>query len=59
MSLLITQDRPGAQKYNLLYFIADDQLFKLTAHDMKSALVKQVLENHPYPISHPLHVLHL
>ena len=46
MSMLISQDRHDAQKHNLLYFISDSQLFKLTAHDMKSALVKEVLENH-------------
>ena len=46
MSLLIRQDRPNAQKYNHLYFISGNQLFKLTAHDMKSALVNEKLENH-------------
>ena len=46
MSLLIRQDRPNAQKYILLYFISGNQLFKLTAHDMKSALVNEKLENH-------------
>ena len=46
MSLLISQDRPDAQKHNLLYFISGNQLFKLTAHDMKSALVNEKLENH-------------
>ena len=46
MSLLIRQDRPDAQKHNLLYFISGNQLFKLTAHDMKSALVNEKLENH-------------
>ena len=46
MSLLIRQDRPNAQKHNLLYFIAGNQLFKLTAHDIKSALVNEKLENH-------------
>ena len=46
MSLLISQDRPEAQKYNPLYFISGNQLFKLTAHDMKSALVNEKLENH-------------
>ena len=46
MSLLIRQDRPNAQKHNLLYFISGNQLFKLTAHDMKSALVNEKLENH-------------
>ena len=45
MSLLIRQDRPNAQKHNLLYFISGIQLFKLTAHDMKSALVNEKLEN--------------
>ena len=46
MSLLIRQDRPNDQKHNLLYFISGNQLFKLTAHDMKSALVNEKLENH-------------
>ena len=46
MSLLIRQDRPNAQKYNPLYSISGNQLFKLTAHDMKSALVNEKLENH-------------
>ena len=46
MSLLIRQDRPNAQKHNLLYFISGNQLFKLTAHDMKSALVNDKLEKH-------------
>ena len=46
MSLLIRQDTPNAQKHNLLYFISGNQLFKLTAHDMKSALVNEKLENH-------------
>ena len=46
MSLLIRQDRPDAQKHNPLYFISGNQLFKMTAHDMKSALVNEKLENH-------------
>ena len=46
MSLLIRQDRPNAQQHNLLYFISGNQLIKLTAHDMKSALVNEKLENH-------------
>ena len=45
-SLLIKQDSPNAHKHNLLYFISGNQLFKLTAHDMKSALVNDKLENH-------------
>ena len=46
MSMLIRQDRPNAHKHNLLHFISGNQLFKLTAHDMKSALVNEKLENH-------------
>ena len=46
MSLLIRKDRPNAQKHNPLYFISGNQLFKLTAHDMKSALINEKLENH-------------
>ena len=46
MSLLFRQDRPNAQKHNLLYFISGNQLFNLTAHDMKSALVNEKLEKH-------------
>ena len=46
MSMLIRQDRPNAHEHNLLYFISGSQLFKLTAHDMKSALVNEKLENH-------------
>ena len=46
MSLLIRQGRPNDQKHNLLYFISCNQLFKLTAHNMKSALVNEKLENH-------------
>ena len=46
MSLLISQHRPDDQKHNPLYFISGNQLFKLTAHDMKSALVNEKLENH-------------
>ena len=46
MNLLINKDRPDAQKHNLLYVITSSQLFKLAAHDMKNALVKEVLENH-------------
>ena len=46
MSLLIRQDRPNAYERNPLYFISGNQLFKLTAHDMESALVTEKLENH-------------
>ena len=46
ISLLIRQDRPNAQNHNPLYFLSGNQLFKLTAHDMKCALVNERLENH-------------
>ena len=46
MSLLIRQDRPNGQKHNPLYILSGNQLVKLTAHDMKSALVNEKLENH-------------
>ena len=46
MSLLLRQDRPNAQKHHLIYFISGNQLFRLTAHDMKSALINEKLENH-------------
>ena len=48
ISLLIRKYRPNAQKHNLMYFISRNQLFELTAHDMKSALVNEKLENHGY-----------
>ena len=70
MSLLIRQNRPNAQKHNPLYFIWGNQLFKLTAQDMKTALVKEKLETHgsqkhsskrvkminPYPTDTPIKV---
>ena len=45
MTLLISQDRPADQNYNLFYFILGDQLLKLTAIDMKSALINKLLKN--------------
>ena len=44
MNMLISHDRSDAQKHNLLYFISGNQLFKLTVHDMRNSLVKEVLE---------------
>ena len=41
MTLLISQDRPSEQKYNLFHFILHEQLFKLTALDMKTALINE------------------
>ena len=47
MILLISQDRPADQKYNAFYyFILGEQRFNLRAHDMRTALVNAVLENH-------------
>ena len=46
MILLISQNRPVDQKYNVLYFILGIQWFNLTAHDMRSSLINAVLENH-------------
>ena len=46
MVLLHSQNRPTGQKYNPFHYILDEQWFNLTAHDMKTALVKTVLENH-------------
>ena len=50
MNLLISQDRPDAQKHNLLYFIKGNQLFKLTAHDMKSKKCWKIMDlRQPHP----------
>ena len=46
MILLLSQDRPPGQKNIPFHFIFDEQWFNLTAHDMKTDLVKTVLENH-------------
>ena len=52
MTLLISQDKPADQKYNLFHYILGEQLFKLTAIDMKTALINEMLE---YPRSKPTH----
>ena len=44
MNLLIKQDRPSYQNYNKLYYLMDEQWTKLTAHDMRSALVDEKFE---------------
>ena len=41
MTLLISQERPTDQKYNLFHFILGEQLFKLRAFDMKTALINE------------------
>ena len=45
MTLLISQDSPADQNYHLFYFVLSEQLFKLTAIDMKTALINDLLEN--------------
>ena len=44
MNILIKQDRPTDQKYNKFYYFTDEPWLKLTAHDMRSALVDMKLE---------------
>ena len=44
MTLLFCQDRPADQKYNLFHFILGEQLFKLTALDMKTAWINEMSE---------------
>ena len=44
MNLLIKQDRPADENYNKLYYLMDEQWTKLTAHDMKSALIDEKCE---------------
>ena len=67
MILLISQDRHAGQNYNPTLFIKGEQLFKLTAIDLKTALINEIFE---YPRSKttfralmykitPLHLLHL
>ena len=45
MILLISQDSPADQKYNLSHSIKGEQLFKLKAIDMKTALINEMLGN--------------
>ena len=44
MTLLISQNRAADQNYNLFYFILGEQLFKLTAIDMRTALINELLD---------------
>ena len=39
MDLLINQDKPVYQQGNRLYYVMDEQWTKLTATDMRTALV--------------------
>ena len=45
MILLICQDRHVDQNYHLTHFIKGEQLFKLTAIDLKTALINEMIEN--------------
>ena len=44
MNTLIKQNRTADQKYDKFCYVIDDQWLKLTAHDMRSALVDMKLE---------------
>ena len=61
MNLLIKQDRPDDEKYNKLYYLMDDQWTKLTAYDMRSALIdeKQEKQNSHMSSATPCHMPHL
>ena len=45
MILLICQDRPADQNYHPNHFIKGEQLFNLTAIDLKTALINELFEN--------------
>ena len=45
MILLISPDKPDDQKYNLSHSIKGEQLFKLKAIEMKTALINEMFEN--------------
>ena len=44
MDLLINQDKPADQQGNRLYYVMDEQWTKLTAKDMRTAMVKMKSE---------------
>ena len=46
MNLLINKGKPVDQKFNAQYFFQDDQLFNLTAHDMKRTLLNAGMKYH-------------
>ena len=46
MLMHMSQSRPAGRRKNSFYYIMDEQWSNLTAHDMRSALVNAVLENH-------------
>ena len=45
MILLICQDRPADQNYHPTHFIKGEQLFKLTAIDLKTVLINEMFKN--------------
>ena len=45
MNILMKQNRPADQKYNKFSYVIDEQWLKLTANDMRSALVDMKLDN--------------
>ena len=59
--------RPADQKYNAFYYIMDEQFYNLTAHDMRSASVNEVMKTiglrlpleHLCPMSYPHPFLYL
>ena len=66
MILLICQDRPAGQNYHPTHFIKGEQLFKLTAIDLETALINEMFENPRSKTTFralmhkitPLHLLH-
>ena len=50
MNLLMKQDRPDGEN-NKLYYLMAEQWTKLTAHDMRSALIDDKKEKQNSPIS--------
>ena len=60
MNLLIKQDRPDDEKYDKLYYLMDEQWTKLTAYDMRSALIdeKQEKQNSHMSPATPCHMPH-
>ena len=45
IDLLINQDKPAEQQGNMLYYVMDEQWTKLTAKDMRTALVNEKSEH--------------
>ena len=45
MTLLICQDRPAGQNYHPTHFIKGEKLLKLTAINLKTALINEMFQN--------------